>query len=206
MRCYAFVDVDHTIVDGNLGKEFAKELLKRGPRKGVLKDKRRFLLYLIKSVHIALLYPFSFLYPVYVYLQDTTTDRFLDLVRSWDPKEAERVARSVAEHARIPDAAISFLRKLYEKGYTIVLISASPSIVLKHLVERLPVPVSFVGIDEDHPYPMTRDEKARIILSEFGDGKPCIVVGNPKREPFWLAREKAIVVRSPNELGRWLGF
>lgn len=204
MKRYAFVDVDQTIVDGNLGKDFAKELLKRGPRKGAIKDKRRFITYILKSVHLALLYPFSFLYPVYLYLQDATTDRFLDLVESWDPEEADRVAKKVAERAKIPDDAVVFLQRLHERGYEIVLLSASPAIILKHLVKRLPVPLRFIGTDEAHPYPMTRDVKARVITTEFGDGEPCIVVGNPKREPFRLARERAIVVRKPKELKRWI--
>lgn len=204
MKRYAFVDVDQTIVDGNLGKDFAKELLKQGPRNGAIKDKRRFITYILKSVHLALLYPFSFLYPVYLYLQDATTDRFLDLVESWDPEEADRVAKKVAERAKIPDDAVVFLQRLHERGYEIVLLSASPAIILKHLVKRLPVPLRFIGTDEAHPYPMTRDVKARIITTEFRDGEPCIVVGNPKREPFWLARERAIVVRKPKELKRWI--
>jgi len=204
MKRYAFVDVDQTIVNGNLGKDFAKELLKRGPRKGVLKDKYRFVQYILKSVHLAMLYPFSFLYPVYTYLQDATTDRFLDLIESWDPDEAEQVAKAVAERADIPEVAALFLQKLHAKGYDVVLLSASPAIVLKYLVRRIPVPLRFVGTDKDHPFPLTSDAKARVILEEFADGVPCIVVGNPKREPFWLAKERAIVVRKPWELKKWL--
>ena len=204
MKRYAFVDVDHTLVNGNLGKDFAKELLKRGPREGIIKDKYRFILYILKNVHLVLLYPFSFLYPVYIYLQDAATDRFFDLVESWDLEEAERAANIVAKRAEVPEAAVSFIQKLHARGYSIVLLSASPTIILKYLARRLPVPLQFVGTDKSHPYPLTRDAKAKVIRGEFADGIPCIVVGNPKREPFWLARERAIVVRKPKELKRWL--
>ena len=200
MKRYAFVDVDMTIVDGNLGTIFAKELLKKGPRKIYLRSKWHFIAYLIKSVYIALLYPFSFLYPVYVFLQDASTDRFFDLLESWRREEIEAAAKRTAERAKIPEEAILFLKHLHQRGYEIVLISASPSIVLEHLVKRLPVPLRFVGTDERHREPMFPEVKARIIREEFADGIPAIVVGNPKREPFWLAREKMIVVRRPQEL------
>jgi len=204
VKRYAFVDVDMTIVDGNLGTIFARELLKKGPRRIYLRSKWRFILYLIKSAYILFLYPFSFLYPVYVFLQDASTDRFFDLVESWREDEAEEAARRAAQKAKLPKESLAFLQKLHESGYEIVLLSATPSIVLKHLVERLPVPVRFVGTDENHREPMFSHVKAKIIQTEFRDGIPAIVAGNPKREPFWLARERKIVVRRPRELARYL--
>ncbi len=200
MKRYAFVDVDMTIVSGNLGAAFAKELLKQGPKRAYMRNPLRFVLYLLKSVHVVILYPFSWLYPVYVYLQDATTDRFFDLIESWRPELADRAARRAVSRARIPEAAVRFLQKLHADGYSIVLLSASPTLVLKYLADRLPVPVDYVGIDDRHREPFFAHVKARIIEEEFGDGIPALVVGNPRREPFWLARERAVVVRKPEDL------
>ena len=204
MKRYAFVDVDMTIVDGNLGAIFAKELLKKGPRRAFLRSKWRFIVYLMKSIYVALLYPFTALYPVYVFLQDVTTDRFFDLIASWRKDELERAAETTAKKAKIPPEAMAFLRQLHDDGYEVVLLSASPSIVLKYLVDRLPIPLRFVGTDEYHREPMVPHIKAKIILEEFGDGIPAAIVGNPRREPFWLAKEKKIVVNRPRDLRRYL--
>ena len=204
MKRYAFVDVDGTIVDGNLGVSLARKMLFDSERPSKIRNLFRFLLYLLKSAHIALLYPFSFLLPVYMYVQGGATDRYLDLVESWPRGVVERLSREVAYSANVPEEAVSFLRSLLDDGYDVVLISASPSIVLKHLVQRIGLPLIFVGLDDAHPYPFTARVKAEIIQKEFSDGIPAIVVGNPKRDPFWLARERAIVVRSPADLEAYI--
>ncbi len=200
MKKYAFVDVDGTIVDGNLGVALGRRMLFCRDRPPRIRNLARFLAYVIKSMHIALLYPFSFLLPVYTYIQGGATDRYLDLIKSWPTDVAEERARDVAYSADIPPVAVSFLKSLLDRGYYVVLLSASPSIVLKYLVQRLDLPIDYVGLDDDHPYPFTARVKADIIRREFGDGVPAVVVGNPKREPFWLATERAIVVKSPFEL------
>ncbi len=200
MKKYAFVDVDGTIVAGNLGVALGRRIIFCRDRPPRIRNLARFMTYVVKSVHIALLYPFSFLIPVYTYIQGGATDRYLDLIKSWPADVAEERARDVAYSADIPPAAVSFLKSLLDKGYHVVLLSASPSIVLKYLVRRLGLPLAYVGLDDEHPYPFTARVKAEIIQKEFVDGEPAIVVGNPKREPFWLATERAIVVKSPFEL------
>ncbi len=196
MKRYAFVDVDNTLVDGNLGVMLGRRLFFR--RQGVSFVRlHRLLAYFVKSVHIFALYPFSFLLSVYDYVQDRASDRYLDLVESLPADFVDSVARDVAFSAVVPDPARNFLHTLVDSGYDVVLLSASPSVVLKHLVDRLGLPLSFVGLDRDHPLPFTASVKANIIRSEFSDGYPAIVAGNPRREPFWLARERAIVVKSP---------
>jgi len=117
MKKYAFVDVDGTIVDGNLGVTLARRMVFGSDRPAKIRNLFRFLLYILKSAHIALLYPFSFLIPVYTYLQGGTTDRYLDLVESWPPEVAERLARDIAYSASVPDVSIAFLRFLLSKGY-----------------------------------------------------------------------------------------
>ncbi len=196
MKRYAFVDVDNTIVDGNLGVMLGRRLFFH--RQGVSFVRlHRLLAYVVKSVHIFALYPFGFLLSVYDYVQDRASDRYLDLVESLPADFVDSVARDVAFSAVVPDPARGFLCRLVDSGYDVVLLSASPSVVLKHLVDRLGLPLGFVGLDRDHPLPFTASVKANIIRSEFSDGYPAIVAGNPRREPFWLARERAIVVKSP---------
>ncbi|NPA76704.1 MAG: haloacid dehalogenase-like hydrolase [Candidatus Diapherotrites archaeon] len=200
MKRYAFVDVDGTIVDGNMGVSLAKHMLFEKDRPFKIRNWFRLDLYFIKSAHIALLYPFSFLMPVYNYLQSGATDRYLDLLESWPEDVAERIAKTVAYSATVPPSAERFLHALISRGYRVVLISASPSITLKYLVERLDLPLQYVGLDDKHPFAFTARMKAEIIKKEFGDGIPAIVVGNPKREPFWLAQEQAVIVHSPYDL------
>jgi len=204
VKRYAFVDVDGTIVDGNLGRMLATYFMKHGLPLQRAKRKLRLLPYFLKMLPVALLYPFSSLVPVYDFAQRLSTSQYLDILNALDPKEANAIARRIVSRARVPEGALEFLRALHESGYEIVLLSASPSFLLAHLARRLPVPVRWVGLDDRHPFPLSRLGKALVILTEFRDGVPAVVVGNPRREPFDLAEEVAIVVRSPYELGRWI--
>jgi hypothetical protein len=204
MKRYAFVDVDNTLVNGNLGAMLARRIATRKATPPKLRNKLRYISYILKSVHIALLYPFSFLLPVYYYVQGGASDRYLDLVESWDEEDMRKEAAAVVSSAEIPPVSVSFLKLLLSKGYDVVLLSSSPAIVLELLVRRIGLPLRYVGLDDKHPFPFTAHNKARVILEEFSDGIPAIVAGNPRREPFWLATELKIVVRTPDDLEQWI--
>ncbi len=204
MKRYAFVDVDGTLVDGNLGRMLAAYFMKHGVPLQRARRKLRLVPYFLKILPAVMLYPFSSLLPVYDFVQRLSTSQYLDILNALDPEEADRIARDVVRRARIPDEALRFLEALHTAGYEIVLLSASPSFLLARLAERLPVPVRWVGLDDRHPFPLSRLGKTLVVLTEFRDGVPAVVVGNPRREPFDLAEEAAIVVKSPYELGRWV--
>ncbi len=198
---YAVLDLDETLIEGTLGTRIVKALLDPRKTRGIIP--RKYYLKALRYTHLPLLARFKRFYRVYRYLLHRTFNLYLDLLRDprVDREGLRKILEEVVDGIEIPEVTREFLEKLRTKGYTLVLLSASPQELAERMGKRLGVDV-VIGSREGMV--MDRENKEKVIRELAREGRVEIIVGNPGNEPFWLAERFAIVVRSPNDLRKWL--
>ena len=198
---FAVVDFDETLIDGVLATKLAKAILNPKKNRGIIPK-----IYYIKFVrytHLPFLTRLKRFYRIYRYLLRRTFDLYLSLLNDprVDKESLFSLFRSVVDELEIPEISLKFLKKLKERGYTVVLLTAIPQEIAELLRKRIPVDV-VVGSRPD--LILDREGKESVLRRLSREGTVEIIVGNPGHEPFWLAERLAIMVRSPRDLSRWL--
>ena len=199
-RRYVILDLDETLVEGTIASRVIKEVLK--PKNGHILP-RKYYLKALRYIHLPLLSKLRRFYRIYRYLLHRTFSLYVSVLN--DPKvnrEAflEKV-KEVARHYPIPEVSRTFVKKLKEKGYTTVLLTAAPQEIADVVKERLDLDEAIGSIPGRV---LDRETKEKVLLDLSKRGCIDIIVGNPGNEPFWLAERYAIIVRSPKDLRRWL--
>ncbi len=193
----AVVDLDGTLIEENAGVAYALRLLYYGLRylPLTLYARMAFLFPLL------LLYPFRFLRPVYFFLQRISTYIYFLLERSAPPDLVKKALESTLRRVVIPETSTDFLRRLRSSGYRVIVLSASPQVVVDALLPRLGAQEGY-GISARWGIVFNAEGKAHFLRTFLGIRRVDLMVGNPGREPFWMA-ERSIVVRSPKELNAY---
>ncbi len=197
---FAVVDLDETLIDGSMGYYITKHLLKPGKNKP--KIPRKYYIKMLKYFHIPLLTALKRFYRIYRYIIHKSYQLYLRLLK--DPNLPRgpilREMIRAAEEVNIPKESITFIHLLKEKGYTVVLLTATPQEIAEVVGRRLGVDM-VIGSREGEV--MDRENKERVLKELSKRGSIDIIVGNPKNEPFHLAKKLVIMVKSPRELKRW---
>ena len=193
----AVVDLDGTLIGENAGVAYVLRLLYYGLRHFP------FTLYARMAIlfPLLLLYPFRFLRPVYFFLQRVSTSLYFVLEQRAPPSLVERALSSTLRRVNVPRTSLEFLRRLREAGYRIIVLSASPQVVVDALLPRLGAHEGY-GISARWGIVFNAEGKAHFLRTFLGIRRVDVMVGNPGREPFWMA-ERRIVVRSPKELNAY---
>ncbi len=197
---YAVLDLDETLVEGTVASRVIKELLK--PGNGHILP-RRYYIKALRYLHLPVLTKLKRFYRIYRYLLHRTFSLYLSVLN--DPRvDREAFLEKVKEIAQaypVPPISQAFVRKLREKGYTTVLLTAAPQEIADVMKERLGIDDAIGSVPGRV---LDRETKEKVLLGLRRKGCIDIVVGNPGNEPFWLAERYAIIVRSPKDLRRWL--
>ncbi len=191
----AIVDVDGTLVKGNLGRLLGIYLITLGLRKGVY-SKQTFLSVFLKRAWMLLLLPFTFVEKIYFLLQREATLAFFDLLCQSDEEKLEELAKEAFREVRISKSARDFIRRLKENGYCVYLLSASPKQMVALLAEKLGVD-GFVATDPRLGIVLDAKGKEKVVRERWG--RVDLMVGNKGKEPFHLAR-RFYVVKGPRDL------
>ncbi len=196
-RCskIALLDVDGTLIRGNLGSKLGRALILHGLSRGIY-SKRSFLRIILPRAWMLLLLPFIFLSPVYFILQREATRAFYELMRESDERKLEKLAKEVYAKIMVPPESKEFVKRLKRKGYTVYLLTASPKHIVKFLAEDLGVD-GFIAADPATGLVLDREGKENVVRERWG--KVAVIVGNEGKEPFHLA-EHAFEVRHPKDL------
>ncbi len=193
------MDLDDTLVYGNTGVAFVIRVLYYGIKGGL---PRSFYFRALLYFWALPLYFFRFLRPVYMFLQRLSAGLFYDLERSWSETLVKKALRSTLQWVKIPQFSKEFVRKLKQRGYRVVIVSASPQVVVDALLPYIGADEGY-GISSRWSLIFDAEGKEQLLRQVVGVEQVDLMVGNPGREPFWMAKE-AIVVRSPKELNSWL--
>ena len=198
---FAVLDLDETLIEGTIGSKIARYLIDPRKTKGVLP--RRYYITFLRFGHLPLLTKLKRFYRVYRYLLRRSYAIYRKLLE--DPKvDKERlreIISKVVSETEIPEISTAFIKKLKEKGYTVVLLTATPQEIAELMGKRLGVDI-IIGSRPDRI--LDREGKEAVLRELKKKGKIDIIVGNPGNEPFWMAERLAIIVRSPIDLKRWL--
>ncbi len=195
------MDFDETLIDGVLATKLAKAILNPRKNRGIIP--RIYYLKFVRYTHLPFLTRLKRFYRIYRYLLRRTFDLYLSLLT--DPRVDKEalffLIKGVIEEIEIPEVSLEFLRRLKERGYEVVLLTAIPQEIAELLRDRIPVDM-VVGSKPGRI--LDREGKEAVLRRLSRQGTIEIIVGNPGHEPFWLAERLAIMVRSPRDLSRWL--
>ena len=198
---YAVLDLDETLIEGTTGHRIFRALANPRKNKGIIP--RRYYIKALRYAHLPLLSRMRRLYRVYRYLLHKTYSLYQSLLSDprVDREQLRNFLLSIVDNIEIPRISLLFIQRLKERGYTLVLLTATPQELAERIAQRLGIDVVY---GSRPGMIMDRENKMKVLKDLTKKGTIEIVVGNPGNEPFHLARRYAIIVRSPKDLNKWL--
>ncbi len=195
---FAVVDLDNTLIEGSIAHRLVKKLLKR---RGLYP--KRYYVKIVKLLYLAALSPFKRFSRVYNHILRSVLDMYFSMLKDprVDREGLTKTVREVVEEVDIHPMARRFLTALRARGYTIVLLSASPQDIVEMVNKKVGADIVFGSREEVY---LTKDVKRKIIKELKKKGDVEIVVGNRGADPVEEASRYAILVSSPSDLRRWL--
>ncbi len=188
------LDLDETLIEGTLAERIVKRLVftRKLPLRYYLKS--------LRYIHLLPMSKIRKIYRVYRYVLHKVYGLYRELISGPYRDTVFKTAAEVARTVDIPHQSIEFIKKLKEKGYFVVIVTASPQEIAEIVGRRLGADMVIGSSDRV----LDREAKEEVVKRLKKEGSVEIIVGNKGNEPFWMSEKLSIIVNSPKDLIHWI--